>query len=305
VIPVSSLHGSGISELIQDVVSLLPEGTAPEEESEEIRLTILGRPNVGKSSLLNAFAGEQRAIVSTLPGTTRDALDTLVEYRGKSFRIVDTAGLRRRGKIQGTIEYYMADRAVRALSRSHCGLVVIDAKEGITDGDKRVAKKVHDAGKALVLVANKWALVERAAERGRLTPEQKAFAADVLAELPETAYASVCFTSATHSSGLERALDAVVHASESHGFRIATGPLNRLIQDAVFARPHSSKGKALRIYYATQLGTHPPTFALFCNDPGILHFSYLRYLENQLRKKHPLKGTPVRWVVRSSHEGRD
>ncbi len=307
VFPISSLHGKGIGELMEVAAGLLPpaaEETA--NESEETRLAILGRPNVGKSSLLNAFAGERRMIVSEIPGTTRDAVDTVLEYKGKRFRLIDTAGLRRRGKIQGSVEYYMANRAVRALERADCVLAVVDGKDGLTDGDKRVAKLGHDAGKALVLVVNKWDLREPPdGMPGRKSEPKKEFERLVRRELPETSYASICFASAAEEAGMERILDTVSKSIESYGFQIATGPLNRLIQEAVFARPHSSKGRSLKIYYATQVGTRPPTFALFCNDPKLAHFSYLRYLENRFRAKHPLPGTPIRFKLRGSHEPRN
>jgi GTP-binding protein len=303
VFPVSSLHGRGVSELIDVVLGLLPEVTAAEEEPGEIRMAILGRPNVGKSSLLNAFTGERRAVVSAIPGTTRDAVDTLIQYRNERFRLVDTAGMRRRGKIQGSIEYYMTDRAVRALERADVALILIDGGQGLTDGDKRVAKLAHDKGKAVLLAANKWDLKEPPDGRpGSPSQVKRDFEKGLRGELPELGYAPLLFASATESAGLKQLLDAALSALDSYCFRIATGPLNRLIQDAVFERPHSSKGRALKVYYCTQVSTRPPTFAVFCNDPGIVHFSYLRYLENQFRKRYPLVGTSIRWRLRSSHE---
>ena len=304
--PVSSLHGRGVGDLLDEVVPLLPETDEAEDEQEEIRLAIIGRPNVGKSSLLNAFTGEQRTIVSDIPGTTRDAIDTLLEYKGERFRLIDTAGLRRKGKIQGTVEYYMAHRATQAIERADCALVVLNGPEGLTDGDKRIAKVAHDAGKASVIAANKWDLIEPPDGRPRKPSQVKKDLVKIFRnEFPELSYAPVKFTSAVEGAGLEPVLDTVLAALESYNFRIGTGPLNRLIQDAIYEKPHSSKGKAFKVYYVTQTGTRPPTFVLFCNDPDLLHFSYKRYLENQIRKAYPMFGSPIRIFVRSSHETKD
>ncbi len=299
---VSGLHGRGVADVLDIVVADFPRADEV-ERTEEIRLAIVGRPNVGKSSLLNAFTGEERVIVSDIPGTTRDAIDTLIEYRGETFRLIDTAGIRRRGKIQGTVEYYMALRATTAIERANCALVVIDGEEGLTDGDKRIAKVSHEEGRALVVAVNKWDLVEPPDGKPRTqSPEKKAFVKQLRNEHPEIAYAAVCFTSAKESAGLEPVLDAVIGAVESWNFRISTGQMNRLIQDAMFERPHTSKGKSFKVYYATQVATRPPTFVLFCNDPDLLHFSYKRYLENRLRREVPMIGAPIRVVARSSHE---
>lgn len=302
---VSGLHGRGVGDLLDEIVGLLPKVEESADTREEIRLAIVGRPNVGKSSLLNAFAGEQRAIVSNIPGTTRDAVDTLLEYRGEPFRLIDTAGLRRRGKIQGTVEYYMANRATRAIERADCALVVVDGNEGLTDGDKRIAKIAHDAGRACVICVNKWDLIEPPNGRPNKNSDfKKEFVTVIRNELPELSYAPICFASAQEGSGLEPVLDTVLSALESYSMRISTGRLNRLFHDATYERPYSSKGKAFKIYYATQVGARPPAFAIFCNDPELLHFSYKRYLENRLRKEYPMVGTPVRLLARASHGDR-
>lgn len=300
--PVSGLHGRGVADLLDEIVAKLPEAEPLSDEREEIRLAIVGRPNVGKSSMINAFTGEQRMIVSDIAGTTRDAIDTVLEYRDEKFRLIDTAGIRRRGKIQGTVEYYMVNRAQKAVERCECALVVIDGNEGLTDGDKRIAKLAFDEGKACVFAVNKWDIKEPPDGAPR---RKSAIKKDIMRiienELPELGYAKVAFTSAKESAGLEPVLDAALQAVENYSFRLTTGQLNKLIQDAVFSRPYTSKGKALKIYYATQVGTRPPTFAVFCNDPELLHFSYERYLINQIRAKYPLEGTPIRIVKRSSH----
>ncbi len=302
VFAISSLHGSGVADLLDEIVRDLPD-TPEKNEEEEVRLAIIGRPNVGKSSMVNAFTGETRTIVSNIPGTTRDAVDTVLQYQNEQFRLIDTAGIRRRGKIQGTIEYYMVDRATRAIERADCAMVIIDGSEGLTDGDKRVAKIAHDAGKACVLAVNKWDLKEPPDGQPRTKSLlKKDFTRIIRNELPEIAYAAICYTSAIESAGLEPALDTVLMALESYNFRIATGPLNRLIQDATYERPYSTKGKALKIYYATQVSTRPPTFALFVNNKDLVHFSYERYLMNKIRAAYPMEGTPIRMVIKSSHK---
>ncbi len=303
VIPISSLHGSGVADVLDRLVSEIPKAENLEEEPDEIKLAIVGRPNVGKSSLLNAFSGEERVIVSSIPGTTRDAIDTLIEFKKERFRLIDTAGIRRRGKVQGTVEYYMALRATRAMERADCALVLVDGTEGLTDGDKRVAKTAHDFGRACVVAVNKWDMKEPPDGKPRKNSLiKKDFTKIIRNEFPEIAYASVCFTSAKVGAGLELVLDQVLIALESWNFRISTGQLNRVIQEAMFERPYTTKGKQFKVYYATQVSTRPPYFVLFCNEPEIMHFSYKRYLENKLRKAFPLPGTPIKIVARSSHK---
>lgn len=302
VFPISSLHGRGVADVLDLVVNHLPD-VIESDKPEEIRLAIVGRPNVGKSSMLNAFTGEQRAIVSNIPGTTRDAVDTMLEYKNEQFRLIDTAGLRRRGKIQGSIEYYMAQRATRAIERAECALVVVDGAEGLTDGDKRTAKIAHDAGKACVFAINKWDTKEPPnGLPNKMSQLKKDFTKILRDQVPELSYAPLAFTSAKEGAGMRPVLDAVLMAVENYNFRISTGALNRLIQDAVFEKPYSSKGRAFKVYYCTQVSTRPPTFVLFCNNPDLLHFSYKRYLENQIRKAYPLPGTPIRLNAKSSHE---
>lgn len=307
VYPISGLHGRGVADVMDVVVGLLPaEEELETDEREEIRVAIVGRPNVGKSSMVNAFTGEQRMIVSDIAGTTRDAIDTALEYGGERFRLIDTAGIRRRGKIQGSVEYYMVDRAQKAIDRADCALVVVDGSEGLTDGDKRIMKLAHDAGKAVVFAVNKWDVLEPPDGQPRKKSDaKKAFLKTIRDEIPELNYAAAAFTSAKEGAGLEPVLDEVLRAQEAFSFRIATGQLNRLIQDAVFSRPYTSKGKALKVYYATQVSTRPPTFMLFVNDPELVHFSYQRYLLNKIREQFPLEGTPIRIRTKSSHKKPD
>lgn len=300
---ISAIHGKGVDALLDLALEGIPKSKDESEPVEELRLAIIGRPNVGKSSMLNAFTGEGRVIVSNIPGTTRDAIDTSFNYKGLPVRLIDTAGIRRRGKIQGSIEYYMVLRAQKALQRAECALLVIDGEEGLTDGDKRVAQMAHEMGKPLVIAVNKWDVQEPPkGELGRSTPLKKEFKKGLFGEAPDLDYAPVLFTSAKETSGMEGVMNAVIRAVENWRMRIGTGALNRLVQDAVFSKPLTRKGKQLRIYYSTQAESKPPTFVMFCNDPDLVHFSYLRYLENQIREKYPMEGTPIRIVTRSSRE---
>lgn len=303
--PVSGLNGHGVAALLTEVVQRLPRaGSDRREKVHETRLAIVGRPNVGKSSILNAFTGEERVIVSNIPGTTRDAIDTLVTYKGKPIRLIDTAGIRRRVRIQGTVEYYMVHRAQQAIQRAECALVMVDASEGLTDGDKRVAKIAYDEGRALVFVVNKWDLMDpnESGKSRSMTDLKKEFIKTFRNEMPEFSYAPITFVSALQRTGMSTVLTQALKAVENWEFRLSTGQLNRLIQDAVFERPYTSKGRALKVYYSTQATTRPPTFVLFCNDADIMHFSYKRYLENRIRKAYPLLGTPIRLFVRTSKE---
>lgn len=303
---ISGLHGRGVADLLDELVKTMPAAEAAQEAQEETSLAIVGRPNVGKSSLLNAFLGEKRAIVSDIPGTTRDAIDTLIQFEGNPIRLIDTAGIRRRGKIQGTVEYYMVLRATRAMERSQCALVLVDGVEGLTDGDKRIMKVAHDLGKALVIVVNKWDQHEPPDGAPRkMSPEKKDMVRRIRDEMPEVSYAQIVFTSAKESAGLNGVIHQALAAIENWNFRIGTGRLNRLIQDACFEKPLTRKGKSLKIYYSTQVSACPPTFVLFCNDPEMLHFSYQRYLENRLRKEFPMTGTPIRVFTRSSHKDQE
>jgi GTP-binding protein len=303
VYPVSGLHGRGVADVLDEVVAELPTVLPDDEKPDEVRVAIVGRPNVGKSSMVNAFTGEQRMIVSDIAGTTRDAIDTLLEYQGERIRLIDTAGIRRRGKIQGSVEYYMVNRAQKAIERADCAMVVIDGNEGLTDGDKRVGKLAHDAGKACVFAVNKWDLKEPPDGLPNRKSELKRDLLRIINhEFPELAYATAAFTSAKESAGLAPVLDRVLEALEAYSFRIPTGRLNQLVQQAVFDRPYSSKGRALKIYYATQVSTRPPTFVMFCNDPELMHFSYQRYLMNKIRETFPLQGTPIRLFARASHK---
>ena len=304
VMPVSAVHGRGLTDILDRTVHFLPESEKVKEEVDEpVKISIVGRPNVGKSSLLNAFTGEQRAIVSAIPGTTRDAINTEIQYKEHRITLVDTAGLRRPGKVQGSVEYYMALRAKKAIERSDVALVVIDGSEGILDGDKRIAKLAHDEGRACVFLVNKWDLVEPPdGKPKKRTVEKKRFAEKIHRDLAEMAYVPICFGSAIAKSGLEAVLETCLESAENHQFRIPTVTLNRIIRESLFERPYSRRGKSFKVYYATQTGTAPPRFLLFCNDPNLVSTALERFLEKRIRKEYSLEGTPINLHFRSSHE---
>ena len=296
---VSAVHGHGIADLLDEVLDVLPKAPSADEDDDSVRLAIIGRPNVGKSSLTNAIVGEERTIVSPIPGTTRDAIDTLIERDGRKILLIDTAGIRRAGKVQGSVEYYTVLRAKSAIDRCHVAVLVIDGEAGLMDGDKRVGGFAHEAGRAAVIVVNKWDLVEpQIAERGRATRTlMEEFTQKLRDEMPFVAYAPIVFVSAKENFSISALIDTALDAAANHAHRIPTGELNRLLRDAVEDHPRMERGRQLKIYYATMPRVQPPTILMFVNDPDLLHFSYLRYLENQVRKTYPLEGTPL--VIRA------
>ena len=306
---VSAIHGRGIGDLLDEIIAQLPD-VAPEEYPEDaIRVAIIGRPNVGKSSLLNAILGEERTIVSSIPGTTRDAIDTYLERGSQKFVFIDTAGIRRPSKVQGTVEYYTVLRALKAVERADVCFVVLDAADGVCDGDRRIGGYAHEGGRGVVLVANKWDLVDP--HRGEILPDHpgaekapdppvnmKIYTERIRDELGFLNYAPIAFVSAYCETGIHALIDTAAHVAEQHAMRVSTGELNRVIRDAVAARPPSSKGRELKIYYATMARTNPPTIVLFMNNPDLMHFTYGRYLENRLRDAFGFEGTPLRLVAR-------
>ncbi len=304
VYPVSALGGRGVADALDAIVDHLPPPPpAPEEdiEDERTKIAIIGRPNVGKSSLLNAILGEERAIVSPVAGTTRDAVDTSFELNGREIVLIDTAGIRRAGKIQGSVEYYTVLRALRAIERADVVMLVLDSIDGLTDGDKRVGGYAHEAGRAGVIVVNKW-------DEGRKDVLEDApgknpmqiFSKELRDQMPFLSYAPLAFTSALTGKGVAAAVDAALDAAENHAMRIPTGELNRLLRDATDAHPYNEKGRALKIYYATMPSVKPPNIVLFVNDPDLMHFSYKRYLENRIRETYSFEGTPLRIDVRKA-----
>lgn len=304
--PISSVHGHGIAEILDYALEKTPPVFEEIELPDSVRVAIVGRPNVGKSSLLNAILGEPRSIVSEIPGTTRDAIDTAYQWKGKSMTLVDTAGLKRPGKVQRTLEYYAQLRAERAIERADVALIVIDGKEGLTHGDKRVAQHAHDAGKSMIWVVNKWDLMEPPDGLPRKrTVLKKEFAAALHQDMQAYEHAPLCYVSALKKTGIAPLLETVFEVAEFGSFRVGTGDLNRLLQEAIYMRPYSRKGRTLKVYYATMPQVKPPTVVMFVNDPNLLHFSYQRYLENRLRAQYPYTGTPIRWVAKHAHEKGD
>jgi GTP-binding protein len=314
-IPISAIHGHHLAEVLEralEQAAVQPSPTTAQEVAEEpLRLAIVGRPNVGKSSLLNAILNEPRAIVSEKAGTTRDTLDTpftwnyKLEQETKPYPMVliDTAGIRRPGQVQGSLEYYAQLRAERAIQRADVALVVLDSKEGLTHRDRRIAQLAIDAGRACIWVANKWDLVEPPdGKPDKMTPAKRDFLRLVRQNAPGLDFLPLVFVSALQRWGIEPLLNTAVQVAEFHSMRVSTGELNRLIHNALYERPYSRKGKPLKIYYATMAEVRPPTIVLFVNDPAIVHFSYLRYLENKVRERYHYTGTPIRWVVRPAHK---
>jgi GTP-binding protein len=288
--PISAHSGRGVADLLDEVIASLPPAEPEPDDDDRIRVAIVGRPNVGKSSLLNALLGEPRVIVSPEAGTTRDAIDVPFDFGEHHFTLVDTAGIRRPGKVQQSVEYYTVLRAERALERADVGVLVIDAAQGVMDGDKRVGGLTREAGRASVIFVNKWDVVQ-----GR-TPRE--FAKVVRNELPFLVYAPIVFGSALEGRGMPELLETCVDVANNHALRIATGELNRVIHEAVERRPYTRRGRQFKVYYATMAAVKPPTIVLFVNDPRASHLSYMRYLENQLRAAFGFSGTPLRLLTR-------
>jgi GTP-binding protein len=295
VLPVSAHHGRGVGELLDSLVPRLPPPTPEEAGTEAIRVAIVGRPNVGKSMLLNAMVGEKRSIVDVLPGTTRDALDTLFDFQGQNVLLIDTAGIRRRGKVTSGIEQYSVIRALRAIDRADVALLVLDATEPATTQDTHIAGYIQQAAKGIVLIMNKWDLVENknTTEWNRRIKSQFNF----------VAYAPVLYTSAKTGQGVDRIMPQVQQVYQERAKRLTTARVNDVIQQAFAAhtRPRSGR-RQLNILYATQAEANPPTFVIFANDTRLIHFSYRRYLENQLRAAFGFTGTPLRLIFKTRGE---
>lgn len=298
----SALSGRGVGDLLDAVVEAFPpDEPEPEEDDETVRIALIGRPNVGKSSMLNAILGEERMIVSPVAGTTRDAIDTEVMWNGRRVILIDTAGIRRSGKIQGTVEYYSVLRAQRAIERCDVAAIVIDSIEGLLDGDKRAAGMANEAGKASVLIVNKWD--EGRAKVVEANPGKNpipAFTKHLRDEMPFVSYAPAAYCSALKQTGISAFLDTALDAADNHALRVPTGELNRIIRDAVDYRPHGEHGRTFKVRYVTMAAVKPPTIVIFCNDPALLHFSYKRYLENQIRKQYSFEGTPIKLIARKA-----
>jgi len=292
-ISVSAAHGHGTGDLLDECVNLLPTETDEASDEDVIRVAVIGKPNAGKSSLVNKILGEVRVIVSDKAGTTRDAVDTSFENESGKYIFIDTAGLRRKSKIDNRIEHYSVLRAKMAIERSDVCIIMIDARDGVTEQDTKVAGLAHEAGKASIIAVNKWDLIEK--ETGTMEEMRK----DVMRDLSYMTYAPVLFISALTGQRVSKLFELINFVNGQTTTRISTGTLNGVLADATGrVQPPTDKGRRLKIYYITQTGIRPPTFVCFCNDSKLFHFSYLRYIENQIRAVFGLEGTPIRMIVR-------
>ena len=298
-IPVSAANHLGLGDLLDAVVEKFPETSAYGEDGneDEIKVALIGRPNVGKSSIFNTLVGEERSIVSDVAGTTRDAIDTPVVRDGQKFLFIDTAGMRRKARIDEPIEKYSIIRSLRAVDRSDVVLMVIDAIDGVTEQDKKIAGYAHEAGKGIVLVVNKWDLYDKD------NTSTLRYTENLRRELVFMQYAPVVFVSAMTKQRIHRLPEVIHYVAEQNAMRISTSVLNQVVEDAIAINPPpTEKGQRLKILYATQVKIKPPTFVIFVNEPEIMHFSYQRYLENKLREAFGFEGTPLQMIIRGKNE---
>ncbi|MCI9634349.1 MAG: ribosome biogenesis GTPase Der [Ruminococcus sp.] len=296
-IPISAASRLGLGDMLDVVISHFPEGAGTEEEDERPRIAIVGKPNVGKSSILNKLAGENRAIVSDIAGTTRDAIDSVVKYDGREYVLIDTAGLRRKSKIKEELERYSIIRAVTAVERADVVLMVIDAVEGATEQDAKIAGIAHERGKGVIIVVNKWDAIEKTDKTMREYENQ---IRQILSFMP---YAEIMYVSALTGQRLTKLYDRIDMVIANQTLRVATGVLNEILTEAVaMQQPPSDKGKRLKLYYMTQVAVKPPTFVIFVNDRELMHFSYTRYLENKIREAFGFRGTALRFYIRERKE---
>lgn len=292
-IPLSSVHGTGTGDLLDRVLELAPPDDEPDEEDDSIKVAVIGKPNAGKSSIVNKILGEDRMIVSDIAGTTRDAIDTKLENEFGKYTLIDTAGLRRQSKVFDRIEKFSVLRAKSAVERADVCLIMIDASEGITEQDEKIAGLAHEAGKASIIVVNKWDLIEK--ENSTV----KQFTDDIRTALSYMPYAPIIFVSAKTGQRVVKLFEHINYVNEQASLRISTGMLNDVLTDATSrVQPPTDKGKRLKIYYITQTSVKPPEFVIFVNDAELFHFSYQRYIENCLRETFGFNGTPIRIVVR-------
>lgn len=296
-VPVSSVGKLGIGDMLDEVVKHFPESAAEDEEDERPRIAIVGKPNVGKSSIINKIVGESRVIVSDIAGTTRDAIDTDITYNGNEYVFIDTAGLRRKNKIKEELERYSIIRTVTAVERADVVLVVIDATEGVTEQDAKIAGIAHERGKGIIVVVNKWDAIEK---NDKTIYEHTNRIKDILSFMP---YAEILFISAKTGQRVGKIFDTIDMVIENQNLRIQTGVLNEILSEAVaMQQPPSDKGKRLRIFYMTQVSVKPPTFVIFVNNKELMHFSYTRYLENKIRDTFGFRGTALRFIIRERGE---
>ena len=292
-IAVSAVHGHGTGDMLDACVDAFPEFEADEEEEDRIKVAVIGKPNVGKSSLINLILGEKRCIVSNVAGTTRDAVDSHVDTDYGKYVFIDTAGIRRKSKVDNRIEKFSVMRAQLAIERADVCLIMIDAREGVTEQDTKIAGLAHEAGKASIVVVNKWDLIEKDSKT------MESMRKSVLRDLSFMSYAPVLFISAVTGQRVDRIFELVNYVNDQSSMRITTGMLNNVLADAqARVQPPSDKGRRLKLYYMTQTGVRPPNFVVFVNDRELFHFSYQRYIENQIRGVFGLEGTPIRMVIR-------
>lgn len=292
--PISGSHGLGLGDLLDECAKHFPQEDEEQYGDDVIKFSLIGRPNVGKSSLVNAFLGQERVIVSNIAGTTRDAIDSPYAYDGQEYVIIDTAGMRKKGKIYETTEKYSVLRALRAIERSDVVLVVLNAEEGIQEQDKKIAGYAHEAGKAVIIVVNKWDAIEKDEKTMNVFTQQ------IREHFLFLDYAPIIFVSANTKQRVHQILPIIQRVSENHAMRIQSSILNEVIEDSVARNPApTDKGRRLRIYYATQVAIKPPTFVVFVNEPELMHFSYERFLENRIRETFDFEGTPIRLITRA------
>ena len=292
-IPVSAVHGHGTGDLLDECLKYFPDETEDREEDETIKVAVIGKPNVGKSSLVNCVLGEKRTIVSDVAGTTRDAVDSVFENKYGKYTFIDTAGIRRKSKVEERVEKFSVMRAQMAIERADVCLILIDARDGVTEQDTKIAGLAHEAGKASIVIVNKWDLVDK--ETGTMEKMRK----DIMRDLSFMSYAPILFISAITGQRVERIFELINYVNDQSSMRITTGMLNNVLADAqARVQPPTDKGRRLKIYYMTQTGIRPPHFVIFCNTAELFHFSYQRYLENQIRSVFGLEGTPIRLTIR-------
>lgn len=295
---ISAMHGNGTGDLLDECYRYFPKESGEDEAEEDvIRVALIGKPNVGKSSLLNRMAGEERVIVSDVPGTTRDSIDQKIENEFGKYIFVDTAGIRKKSKVDESIEKISVLRSMMAIERADVCLIMIDAQEGVTDQDTKIAGYAHENGKACIIVVNKWDLVEKE------TNTQQNFEKKVREGLAYMTYAPIVFISAKTGQRVDHLFPVINGVSQNNAMRITTGTLNTILSEATArVQPPTDKGRRLKVYYMTQIGIKPPTFVCFCNDARLFHYSYLRYLENQIRAVFQMEGTPIKMIIRQKGE---
>lgn len=296
-VPISAASMLGIGDMLDEVVRHFPDQSAEEEEDDRPRIAVIGKPNVGKSSIINRLLGENRVIVSEIAGTTRDAIDTAVSYEGKEYIFTDTAGLRRKSKVKEDLEHYSVVRTITAVERSDIAVLVIDAAEGVTEQDAKIAGIAHEQGKGMIIAVNKWDMIEK---NDKTMYEFRNKILNTLSFMP---YAEMIFLSAKTGQRLSKLFDLINVVVENHSLRIATGVLNEILMEAVaMQQPPSDKGKRLKVFYITQVSVKPPTFVIFVNNKKLMHFSYTRYLENKIREAFGFQGTPLKFIIREKKD---